>query len=181
MKTKIKDILSVWKDVFSSWKYVILIAFIALFFYSINVFIANFSSIISLYSRLGFLGILKFFLILFLGFWETRPLSSFFSLIIISVLFGVLFSLITFKTKMIKSASGKTMGVLGTTGVFIGILAPGCAACGVGLLSLFGVSAALLGSLPFGGLELSFLAIGILGFSVIKISKDIKKGIVCKI
>lgn len=178
---KIKDILLVWKDVFSNWKYVILIVFIALFFYSINVFIANFSSLVSFYSQLGFIGILKFFLTLSLGFWGTRPLSSFFSLIFISILFGVLFSLIVYKTKMIKITSGKTMGIFGTTGIFIGILAPGCAACGVGLLSLFGVSAAILGSLPFGGLELSMIAIGILGFSVIKISKDIKKGIVCEI
>ena len=82
---------------------------------------------------------------------------------------------------MIKSSSGKTFGFFGTTGIFLGILAPGCIACGVGLLSVFGISAAVLSSLPFEGLELSLLAIGILSFSTYKITGDINKGIVCEI
>jgi len=180
MKTKMKDIVLVWKDVFSNWKYSIVAVFIGLVFYSINALISNLDNL-AFYNQFGFFGGVKFFFTLFLGFKNRIFFSSFLSLIAIGLLFGMLFSLIIYKTKMIKNTGGKTMGFFGTTGVFIGILAPGCAACGIGLLSLFGASAAVLGSLPFGGLELSIIAIGILGFSVIKISKDIKKGIVCEI
>ena len=180
MKTKIKDMLSVWKDVFSNWKYSIVAVFIGLVFYSINALISNLDNL-AFYNRFGFFGGIKFFFTLFLGFKDRIFFSSFLSLMAIAILFGMLFSLIIYRTKMIKSTSGKMMGFFGTTGIFLGVLAPGCAACGIGLLSLFGFSAAILTLLPFGGLELSFLAIGILGFSVIKISKDIKKGIVCEI
>lgn len=180
MKIRIKDTLSVLKDVFSNWRYLTTAVVIGFIFYSINVLISNLDNL-AFYNKFGFFGGIKFFFALFLGFKNRIFFSSFLSLIIIAILFGMLFSLIIYKTKMIKSASGKMMGFFGTTGIFLGILAPGCAACGIGLLSLFGVSAAFLAFLPFGGLELSILAIGILGFSVFKISKDIKKGIVCKI
>ena len=120
-----------------------------------------------------FFGI-KFFFVLFFGFKETIIYSSFVSLVTISVLLGILFSLITYKTVMIKKSSNG-IGVLGTTGIFLGILAPGCAACGIGILSALGFGAAVLTFLPFNGLEISFLAIWILLFSVAKISKDIKK------
>ena len=126
-----------------------------------------------------FFGI-KFFFVLFFGFKETIIYSSFVSLVTISVLLGILFSLITYKTVMIKKSSNG-IGVLGTTGIFLGILAPGCAACGIGILSALGFGAAVLTFLPFNGLEISFLAIWILLFSVAKISKDIKKGTICEI
>ena len=180
MKKQMKDLYLVWKNVFGNWRYISLMFFILLLFYSFNVFIANFDSLISFYNTSGFIGTLKLFSAFFIGFIKTRPLSSIISLILVSILFGILFSLITYKTKMIKSVSGKT-GVFATTGIFLGILAPGCVSCGVGLLSLFGISAAALTLLPFDGLELSILAILILGFSSFKITKDINKGIVCKI
>ncbi len=177
---KFKELLKAWKDVFGNWKYSALALFIMLIFYSINVVISNLDNL-AFYNKFGFFGGIKFLFGLFLGFKDRIFFSSFISLVIIAILFGMLFSLITYKTKMIKNTSGKVMGFFGTTGIFLGILAPGCAACGIGLLSLFGISAAFLAFLPFGGLELSFLAMGILGFSIFKISKDIKKGVVCKI
>ena len=180
MKTKIKDVVSVCKDVFSNWKYVMLAMVTGLVYYTINVLISNVENL-AFYNKFGFFGGIKFFFGLFLGFKNRIFFSSFLSLMAIAILFGMLFSLIIYRTKMIKSTSGKMMGFFGTTGIFLGVLAPGCAACGIGLLSLFGFSAAILTLLPFGGLELSILSIGILGFSVFKLSKDIKKGIVCEI
>lgn len=177
---KIKDILSVWKQVFSNWRYTALAITIAFVFYSLNVLIKIYDSLIFFYNQTGFLGSVRLFFNFFVGFKETTLISSFISLIFITILFGILFSLIAYKMKMIKSVSGKT-GIFTTTGIFLGFLAPGCAACGVGLLSLFGVSAAALSFLPYDGLELSILAIGVLSFSTFKITKDIKKGISCEI
>ena len=57
---------------------------------------------------------------------------------------------------------------------------PGCAACGIGLLSLFGISAASLTFLPFKGLEFSILSIIILSVLIFEITKNISNGIVCK-
>ncbi len=177
---KVKELFSVWKDVFSNWKYLITAIVTGFVFYSINVLISNFDNL-AFYNKFGFFGGVKFFFTLFLDFKNRIFFSSFLSLIAIALLFGMFFSLIIYKTNMVRNTGGKMMGFFGTAGIFLGVLAPGCAACGIGLLSLFGVSAAVLGSLPFGGTELSMLAIGILGFSIFKISKDIKKGIVCKI
>src|SRR3972149_2771920 len=138
---KIKDILKVWKSVFSNWKYLILAIAIGLIFYSINVLMANFSLTMYFYEQNGLIQAIKFFSNLFLGFKGTILFSSFISLMFISVFLGMLFSLIAYKTAMIKSASGK-IGTLGIVGVFLGILVPGCAACGIGLLSFFWISAA---------------------------------------
>ncbi len=175
-----KNLFSVWKKVFSNWKYIALSIIIALIFYSFNVLISNYSSLISFYGKFGLLETIKLFFSFFIGFKETTLMSSFISLILIAILFGILFSLITYKTKMIKSVSGKT-GIFTTTGIFLGVLVPGCPSCGIGLLSLFGISAAALSFLPYDGLELSILAIGILSFSTFEITKDIKKGISCEV
>ena len=175
-----KDLFNVLKNVFSRREYLISAIAISLIFYSLNVVISNFSFIIYFYKENGLIRAIKFFSSLFLGFRETILFSSFLSLIAISILLSMLFSLIAYKTIMIKRSS-KSIGFFGTTGIFLGILAPGCAACGIGLLSVFGISAAVLTFLPFKGLEISILAILILGFSVFKISKDIKKAIICKI
>lgn len=177
---KVKEILEIWKSVFGNWRYSLLGISVIFLFYSLNVTIANFSTIVSFYKNSGFFSSAEFFWILILGFKETIEFHSFVSLIIISVLLGMLVSLIAYRTNLVKVTSGK-IGVLGTLGIFLGILAPGCAACGIGILSALGFGAAAITFLPFEGLELSWLAIGILGFSVYKISKDIKKGIICEI
>ena len=177
---KTKEFFSVWKKIFSNRKYITLTVIIALIFYSLNVFISDYKSIISFYSQVGFFGSIKLFFAFFVGFKSTTFLSVFITLIILSILLGVLFSLIAYKTKMIKSISGKTGGFT-TAGIFLGIIAPGCAACGVGLLSVFGIGAATLAFLPFGGLELSALASVILLVLIFKITKDINKEIICKI
>jgi len=174
------EITIVWKKVFRNWKYVVLTVFIAFSFYSINAIISNWKTLPAIYSSIGFFGTIEIFLILLWGFGSTIKLHSYVSLILVSILFGLLFSLIAYKTTRIKTTTGK-VGVFASVGIFIGALAPGCAACGVGLLSLFGLSAAFITLLPFDGLELSILSIGILSFSVFKISEGIHKGNACKI
>ena len=177
---KAKELFSVWKQVFSNWKYLTLTIIIALVFYSLNVFIANFSSLISSYSQLGFFKSIEFFFDFFVGFRSTTFLSVFITLIVLGILLGILFSLIAYKIKMIKSLSKKT-GFFATAGIFFGVLGFGCAACGVGLLSLFGIGAATLAFLPFNGLEISVISTIIFMVLIFKITKDINKEIICKI
>ena len=66
----------------------------------------------------------------------------------------------------------KTVGILGGIGAFLAALVPGCAACGIGFASILGLSAGALSFLPYDGIELSLLAIGILGITIFKTTKN---------
>ena len=163
--------LRFWKKVFSNVKYVFIAIIIAILFYALNVLIANYKTIASFYISLRFLGTIKFFLILMFSFYNLILFSSFISLVIISILLGMLFSLISYRINILKQAKGK-LGLFATLGIFLGALAPGCAACGLGLASTLGLSAIFLAFLPLKGLELSFLAIIILTIAIFKTSND---------
>ena len=88
------------KKVFIKPGYVVLTLIIALLFYELNVIIANWSTISSFLSNSGLAITLKILPTLSYGFKEIIAKSSFVTLIIVSILFGILFSLITYKTKM---------------------------------------------------------------------------------
>jgi hypothetical protein len=153
---------------------VVLAVFVALLFYSLNVFINNWTTFFSFYSALGFFGTGKLFFTLLFGFGNTIRLSSYLSLLVTSVFFGLLFSLVVYKVNILKVALGSA-GIFASLGIFLGALVPGCVACGVGLLSLLGLSAAFLTFLPLQGLELSILSIFILSFAILKTSDDMYK------
>ena len=64
------------------------------------------------------------------------------------------------------------MGILGVTGMSLGIFAQGCAACGIGLTAFFGLAASF-ATLPLKGLEISILAIIILILSIFRFSYNL--------
>ena len=169
---RIKRALFFWKKVFGNWRYSLLALFIAFLFYSLNVLIGNFRSVISYYSSFGFLGTIKFFFVLAKGFVHVIPSTSVASLILISFLFGILFSLVLYRFKLANVNNKRNLGFFATMGAFLGTVAPGCAACGIGLLPLLGLSSAVLTFFPLKGLELSLLAIAILMTAIFKISED---------
>ena len=166
-----KQIFNTWRKVFTNWRYLSSTIIIALVFYSINVLISSWSSLTS-YSTFGFFSTVKFFFALFLGFKETMMIHSFLSLVIISVLFGMLFSLVNYKVNIGKGLDGKKIGIFGSVGLFLAAFAPGCAACGVGLASVLGIGAGALSFLPYDGFELSIVSIGILSFTIVSITKN---------
>jgi len=174
------NFFSSWKVVFGNWKYALCAIIIALVFYSINVIVPSWRSLIAFYHSTSFLASLKFFYTLFVGFKETIEFHSFISTVVISLMLGILFSLIFFKSKA-GVTSGKKRGLLGGLGIFLGVFAPGCAACGVGLASVLGVGAGVIAVLPFDGLELSVLAIIVLAIAIFKISKDLTKCETCQV
>jgi len=161
------------KKVFIKPGYVVLTLIIALLFYELNVIIANWSTISSFLSNSGLAITLKILPTLSYGFKEIIAKSSFVTLIIVSILFGILFSLITYKTKM-NILIEKKVGIFSTIGIFLGLLAPGCAACGFGLATTLGLSTAFVTFFPYKGLELSIIAILILGYSIIKTSNNLE-------
>lgn len=182
MKIYLREKIKTWKKIFGKAKYLLLSFTIALFFYSLNVFIANWKTILSIYSFSGFYGSSKMFINLFLGFGNTIELYSYISLILISLLLGTLFSLIIYRTSIsVKFIDEKNTGIFVTIGIFLGILAPGCAACGIGALSALGLGTIIINFLPFKGLEISILSILLLGFSIFKITDKIDNGNSCSI
>jgi len=171
MIVKSNQIFSTWKEVFGNWRYLITAVVISIIFYSFNVLISSWQNLRALYPSIGFLGTINFFFISWLGFKSTIIFHSFISLIIISILFGILISLILFKSRF-NITENKKVGLFGWFGIFFGVLAPGCVACGVGLASLLGIGAGFLVFLPFEGLELSILSIIMLSFAILKISNN---------
>lgn len=161
--------------------YLALIMAIAILFYEINVIIASSLSIKTFFAQNGFLSTIPFFYSISLGFGQVITKSSFISLIITSILVGTLISLMIFKIKTQKTNLSKKSNTLGTIGLTLAILAPGCAACGLGIIALLGLGGIALNFLPFKGLEISLLAILILSFTIFKMSKDMKECDICKV
>lgn len=160
--------------VFSDIKYSLLAILIAFLYYAFNAFIGNVSLIISSFSSFKFYEAMMLYLKLFLGYSSTIKVTSFISLLLISALFGILFSMLIYRSIAFKAnqKDGK-LGLSGSIGVFLGALAPGCASCGLGFLPLLGISVAGIALLPFQGLELSITAIVILAFTIVKLSRGL--------
>ncbi|MFB6226646.1 MAG: hypothetical protein ABEJ02_04810 [Candidatus Paceibacteria bacterium] len=175
----IKEASKTWKKVFGNWKYVILTLVVAFIFYALNGLMLNVNNLGSS-GGLGFFGSIIFFKTLFLGFSSQVKLHTFISIIAISLLIGALFSLITYKVKSTKKES-KNWGFLPSIGTFVAAFAPGCAACGVGLVAILGFSGAAINFLPLNGLEFSLVSILILGTAIFKISYDLEKPPACKV
>ena len=183
MKISIKEKLKVWKKVFSNFRYPLILIAVAFGFYSFNVFIGNSGIISSIYSSSGIFAATKMFFTLFLGFGKAIKFSSYISLVAISLLIGILVSLTIYKVNLVSTTKikNKKAGFFATTGAFLGAFAPGCPACGLGIASLLGISTAFLTFLPFQGLELSVLAIGLLSFSIVKITNDFSECGACQV
>ncbi len=177
---KIKEAALGFKKVFSKKGYIFLAQALAYSFYLIDIALVNIKNLALIFEDRGLFPMLAALPSFMKSYVTFFPAYFFVSLVILSLMFGMLFSLISYKTKMIKSVSGK-VGILVTLGIFLGILAPGCPACSVGILSVMGIGATALSFLPFGGLSVLVLSMAIMSFSIYKISKDINKGILCEV
>ena len=165
--------------VFKNKNYILITLLVAILFYSLNAIISGFPEIISFYSSYSFLNALKLTFLNILGFRYKILSSSLVSLTIISVLFGILISLLTYKTKNVKKYSNSKLGPLATAGIFLGVIAPGCASCGIGIASVLGLGA-FLTFLPYKGIELSVLSIILLLIANYRLSKDLLNNNSCK-
>lgn len=155
---------AVLKQVFGKWNYVALALSIALLFYFANALILQ-------WSNLRLLDSTEVFRALTLGAYYLIPRLSFSLLLIISVLTGMLVSLMVYKARLSLKASHAS-NVFTSLGILAGAFVPGCAACGIGLAALLGLGTSL-ATLPFKGAELSVLAIGLLVFALASVSKNL--------
>lgn len=167
-KNKISFVLN---NIVTSWEYLYLFVFVSLLFYVINIIIGNFSNFVSFYRSFGLIAFFQFFFTVIIGYGKTIPLYSFIILLILSFLTGIFITLLTYRFKLERKDNNEKLGIFASTGLFLGILAPGCASCGIGLVALLGLSSSF-AILPFKGLEISILAIFFLLFSIIKITNS---------
>ena len=159
------------KEVFSKPFYVLTVIAGALAFYLLNVIIADFAELAAIAKNYSSWISLKILVNYFIGFPSTIKTHSAVSLIIMAILFGIYIALATYKVSQIKKTQTNS-SILGTTGIFLGFIAPGCAACGIGIASALGLAGAFL-SLPFEGLEISIIAIILLSYANWSISGKI--------
>ncbi len=168
MEKRIKNI----RNVLQNPKYLILSLIIALVFYEINVLISNVGLIKTISPSLNLIELIKDIVIISINPGNFILPLSLVALIIISLLIGVLFSLLVFKAKITKSGNAEASN-LGIVGIILAVLVPGCATCGVGLISALGLSAVTLSILPLKGFEISLVSIIILLFAISKVSKEL--------
>ncbi len=100
--------------------------------------------------------------------WMTMPIFSQAMLIIVSLLSSLLIVLVFMAYKQNQKLSGSA----GSSGIVLGILAPACPSCGIGIFSLLGFGS-LSAILPFGGQELGVVAIVVLIGSLMYVSKQL--------
>ncbi|MDP4012328.1 MAG: hypothetical protein Q8R00_01870 [Candidatus Nanoarchaeia archaeon] len=156
-----KKVLLASKEVYSKPRYLVLSLIIALALIVFNIAVVNY--------RL-FLGLPSFGVAssVFFGTFSALPLRSVATIILAGVLSGVLVSMLAYHVNTLRSLNNFT----GFGGIFLGLAAPACSSCGVGLVAILG-GAGFVGSLPFGGLEISVLAIALLGISIYSLSNKI--------
>ncbi len=177
---KLKEVAVLWKNIFGNWKYAGIVAATAIVFYLFNAIISNINNIIYAGKNFGVLNSLSLTFQLILGFRRSVLPFSFVSMIIISLLTGILICIMIYNFKLTKNSGMKKTGVLTSIALFIGVIAPGCAACGIGLIGLLGLTSSL-ASLPFQGREINALAIGLISFSIVSISLKLVSNTECRI
>ncbi len=169
----IKRLIENIKNIFSEKKSWAILLITAVVFYEINIIISNFGNFGFISESLGFSAMIIYFFNVSLGFLKAIPLSSAFTLALLSVMTGMLIAVLVYRNGIMNDKTAKKgKGFLGSLGIFFGILAPGCASCGIGLIAILGLGTSI-ASLPFKGLEISVLAVLILGFSILKVSEKI--------
>lgn len=146
---------------YSSPGYWVLSIFFALLVFSFNPLISNIPLLLSTPS-------FKLFFSLILGAHSAVALSKQLTLGILAILSGIVISMVVFVVQRQVHWSAAT----NLSGVLVGIIAPACPSCALGLLSLLGLGS-FLAILPFKGAELNVLALILLTFSVVYLSKKI--------
>ncbi|MBM3232670.1 hypothetical protein FJZ18_00695 [Candidatus Pacearchaeota archaeon] len=139
-------------------------------FYLANAVLANIQNYSVWIPELGFFNSLEFIRESLFGFHETITITTFYSIIVIGLLTGIFFSIIHCKFSLTRKQETSS-GLISTIALFLGFLVPGCAACGVGVIALLGFGSSI-AALPFQGTEISFIAILLLCYSIIKVTSS---------
>lgn len=132
--------------------------YIILVTYSMNVSIL----IDTLFGDYSIVYKLKLMTALLEGMWTAMSGSGLIALFFVAVLTGANLTLLSEKIITLKKFDKLQLVVGGNS--LLGIVGSGCAACGLPILALLGLSGSIM-YLPYHGAELSYLSIALLGIS----------------
>ena len=149
-------------EVFGKTRYVVIAVVFAVALFLFNVAIMNWSLLWNLFS-------FELLWNLIVGISTSRTWYSATSMILLSILGGIVLAMTLFLIRR----QIKFNAASGTGGLLIGIIAPSCSACAIGLLGLLGVGGAI-AALPFEGLEINVLALILLLWSMFYLAKKIE-------
>jgi hypothetical protein len=152
----VKQKIAVLKQIYSQPKNTLTLLLISAILYLINTAIIEWRNI-HLIKTLG--------ISLLSGAYYSVTKLTFYTSLASALLTGMLLSLLIYRSKLLPKENGQ--GGIASFAVFLGILAPGCVSCGIGLAATLGLGAALV-TLPFKGLELAVLAIILLIYAINK-------------
>lgn len=112
------------------------------------------------------------------GMWTAMSRLSLVLLIIIAALTGLNLTLTVQRLRTLRSSGKIHLAVGGSS--LLGIVGSGCASCGLPILALVGLSGAMV-YLPFRGIELSIIAIALLGSSLYFLLKSRARKKICEV
>lgn len=107
---------------------------------------------------------------LMLGMWTSMSKIGLFLLITTAILTGLNISLLSEKIKTLKF-QGNLQFVVGGSSI-LGVISSGCAACGLPILAILGLGGSL-AFLPLRGMELSYISVIVLSYSLYLLVKPI--------
>jgi hypothetical protein len=112
------------------------------------------------------------------GMWTAMTGAGLFILFITAILTGINLTLVFQRLSLLQS-SGKLHIMVGGSSV-LGIVGSGCAACGLPVLALLGLSGSV-AYLPFQGTELSIISVVMLSISLYLMVKSNSQSKVCQL
>ena len=161
----LENVVKVFKEVFSKPGYIALSLLFTLSILFVNVVLPNFRLLVNYFN-------FELLWHLFFGGIVIMPPFVAITLVLISILSGILISLVVYQIrKQIALNSG-----VGFVGIVFGVVAPACPSCAIGLLPLLGLGG-LFAFLPFGGKEISIFTIVLLVVAIAYISKKINTNV----
>lgn len=177
MKKRLGESLKAIGTMLSNWKYLLLTMIIAAIFFAGNIYAPNLRILLSYSGKPGLLfSLLKD---LFIGGVSNLPIHTLVIMILIAILTGMVISLITMKVRM-KIKFKEHAGKKATIGIVLGLFAPACASCGLGLISIVGLGS-VLAYLPFKGIEIGILSVILLAYATYSLSSSMRECKECRI
>ncbi len=158
----IKNIKPAFRMVYySKWYYAITIIF-SLIVFSLNAIFRNYKLLWDQFSFSLLFNLIR-------GTFMATSTSTLVSLIIISLLSGIILSFTIYLIKRQVSSSGVSTSI---SSILVAIVAPACPSCAVGLFGVVGLGG-LISYLPFRGAEIGPLAILLIAISLGYLSKKV--------
>ena len=168
------------KTLYQKPTYLLLTTSVGILFYILNAILVDAKHNLTILSHTNPFNLFRILGLIIIGLPSRIKMISVVSTIIIGIMLGILISLLTYRARSMHRPSGKRVGILSSVGIFLGVVAPACAACGIGLAPILGLSA-FITLLPYEGLELSVLAIVLLIVAIYRVSQSLLRDTICKI